>query len=93
MSEKPRFTPGTWIAECVGTGGTYDNPVDVYEVSNGYKRIAGHLMEGDAHLIAASPELYAALEAMVESYQHEASAENPALLQARTALARARGES
>lgn len=38
-------------------------------------------------------ELVEALQNMVESYQYEASPDNPALLQARAAIAKALGES
>lgn len=40
-------------------------------------------------LILAAPELFEALVDMVEAYEHEASAENPALLKARAAILRA----
>lgn len=46
----------------------------------------------DRDLIAAAPDLYDALEAMILSYEYEASMDNPALLQAKAALAKARGE-
>lgn len=51
-----KHTPGKWVAEHVGSGGTMDNPTDVYEVHNGYTRIAEHLTEDDARLIAAAPD-------------------------------------
>jgi hypothetical protein len=41
-----------------------------------------------AHLIAASPDLFEALKEMVESYEYEASMDNPALLRARAAIAK-----
>lgn len=47
----------------------------------------------NAKLITAAPELLEALQAMIESYEHEASINNPALLQARAAIAKALGES
>lgn len=43
----------------------------------------------DIALISAAPELLEALQDMVESYQHEASMENPSLLKARAAIAKA----
>lgn len=59
---KVRFTPGQWFAECVGTSSAGPDGVDVYEVNNGHTRIAEHMTEGDARLIAAAPELYEALK-------------------------------
>lgn len=47
----------------------------------------------NAQLISAAPELLQALQNMVESYQYEASPDNPALLQAHAAIAKALGES
>lgn len=41
----------------------------------------------DHKLLKAAPALRDALANMIESYQYEASAENPALLQAKAALA------
>jgi hypothetical protein len=57
-----KHTPGIWIAEQVGDTG-HENPMPVYEVNNGYMRIAENLIEADARLIAAAPELLAALDA------------------------------
>lgn len=92
-----KFTAGPWVAECVACGGDYSNPIDVYEVNNGYSRICEHCIENDARLIAAAPELLAALEAILH-----AADENPFnpvghLIEhggtgARAALRKARGE-
>lgn len=46
----------------------------------------------DIALISAAPELLEALQDMVESYQYEASMENPSLLKARAAIAKALGQ-
>lgn len=48
--------------------------------------------ESNANLIAAAPELLEALQDMVESYQYESSMENPSLLKARAAIAKALGQ-
>jgi len=64
-----KHTPGTWRAEQVGdTGG--ENPVDLYEVHNGYKRICEFASEEDARLIAASPELLEALKACLHALEY-----------------------
>lgn len=94
-SERPLFTPGEWRALCVGSGGDYDNPVDVYEVTNGYARIAEYVSERDAHLIAAAKDLFAALQDVIGwipmgGWHTEAPMES--LARARSALSKARGE-
>lgn len=67
------------FAECVVSFATDDEPQD-YLMAN-------------ANLISAAPDLLKALQNMVESYQYEASPDNPALMQARAAIAKALGES
>ena len=47
--------------------------------------------EANARLMAASPRLLAALKSMIDSYQYEASQENPALLEAKAAVFEATG--
>lgn len=81
------ITPGEWVAECVGSGGTYDNPIDVYEVHNGYRRIAEHILPADAKLMSAAPELLAALERFAKGDYGIESVQI-----AKSALAKARGE-
>lgn len=48
-------TRGKLAAECVGSGGAYDNPVDVYQIvtADGWKRVAEALSEGDARRLVA----------------------------------------
>lgn len=45
----------------------------------------------NARLIVMAPELLAALIGMIESYETEASSENPALIAAKSVVARATG--
>lgn len=93
-----KCTPGPWAVVgtcCDGVGADFD--------SGGHKsvcqrpaRTGGKLTDeynANMHIIAAAPELLQALQNMVESYQYEASHDNPALLQARAAIAKALGES
>lgn len=61
----PKRSPGPWRAEEVGQCGSADNPVPVFEVTNGHARIAEYVFEGDAYLMAAAPELLTALQNMV----------------------------
>lgn len=62
-----KHSPGKWVAECVGHGGPGDNPVEVWEVTNGHARIAEYLTEADARLVAAAPEMRAALQMVCDS--------------------------
>jgi hypothetical protein len=56
-----KFSPGEWAAECVGATSAGPDGVDVYEVNNGYKRIAEFMTEADARLLAASKDMLATL--------------------------------
>ena len=48
--------------------------------------------EDDMTLITAAPDLLEAMQNMVTAYEYEASIDNPALLAARAAIAKALGE-
>lgn len=55
-----KMTPGPWSAEFSGsTGG--ENPVDLFEITNGHTRIAENVSAEDAPAIAALPDLIEAL--------------------------------
>lgn len=56
-----KHSPGRWEAEFVGHSGPGDNPEEVWEVNNGHARIAEYMTEADARLVAAAPEMLAAL--------------------------------
>jgi hypothetical protein len=62
-----KHTPGTWVSELVGDSGG-EHPEYVYEVlaAGGHFRVAEHLTEADARLIAAAPELLDALKRLVD---------------------------
>ena len=89
-------TPGAWavnpkaatnveagrrgVAAC---GGYFDNTSDgAYAVEN----------EASAHLIAAAPDLYEALESLVDEVTNHGEADGAILDSARAALTKARGE-
>jgi len=61
-----KHSPGKWEAELVGNTSAGDNGREVYEITNGYQRIAEYVEEQDANLIAAAPELLAALIRAIE---------------------------
>lgn len=93
-----KHTPGPWHAEgghivvdtreqvCCGRPGfeccgSPDVQGDYFEVAQTSER--------DAHLIAAAPDLYAALEALVDDF---GDAEGDLINAAKSALAKARGD-
>jgi len=89
-------TAGVWAAQFSGSGGDYSNPADVYEViADGRVRVAENLHPADARLIAAAPELLAALEACVAQLAiitGQVHDERSALIKGCAAIAKATGE-
>lgn len=96
--EKFRGTPGPWewwtsnsfLRLSSKSTGKDGDVIDSFKMSDGQTSLS--VKVDDMHLIAAAPELLEALQKMVESYQFEASIDNPALLQARAAIAKALGK-
>lgn len=94
----PKFTPGPWIAVSRGCfGGTHE--ADVHECAKWDVDIDdGEFMRGnfrmeDAHLIATAPELYAALNRLIQSMDLDPKGGwSGAIIDAKNALAKARGE-
>ena len=80
-------TPGPWVANPIY--GWIESDIEDKVVIGGDQPPTRE----DVRLIAAAPELLQALQNMVESYQYEASPDNPSLLKARDAIAKALGES
>ena len=71
MSGETKWTPGEWRVFTTTDGFTSVYPADAYcptadkvgfALQGPRKVIAGDVRDNDAHLIAAAPELYAALE-------------------------------
>lgn len=98
-------TPGPWAK--LGTWIHDANGMDIATVEKGFFRVTGptwtpvppeytaEIRESNAHLIAAAPDLLEALEAFVfavEVDEHCTDTEEDAAIQARAAIARARGE-
>lgn len=96
MTER-KWTKGKWsvksrrtrVEEAAVVTDDLDTPYHIY--------VAQYCDEADAHLIAASPEMYEALEALVDLQNgppliREQVEWNSAMDRARAALAKARGE-
>lgn len=91
----PNFTPGHWEV-------SHQNEGDCRAiVSDGGKLIAlaayagGGATQANAHLIAAAPDLYEALEDVVDSWSDDDNIDEDEYIRrisARAALAKARGE-
>lgn len=98
MSGEFKGTPGPWVASKTGRGigpisGLDDQSFGmIIEVAYVEFDPEIEIQVANANLIAAAPELLEALQNMVEAYQYEASIDNPALLSARAAIAKALGE-
>lgn len=98
MSGEFKGTPGPWVASKTGRGigpisGLDDQSFGVIiEVAYVEFDPEIEIQVANANLIAAAPELLEALQNMVEAYQYEASIDNPALLSARAAIAKALGK-
>lgn len=90
-------TPGTWFRDnsrAIGPKSTEDDqsygmiiPVCWVEFDPEIE-----VQVANQQIMASAPELLEALQNMVEAYQHEASIDNPALLSARAAIAKALGK-
>jgi hypothetical protein len=88
-----KFTPGPWVADGIFICDNDDNNVCICEQDN---------WEPDSYLIAAAPELYEALEQLLDQFDSEIRSEygGTSMLEsrlaeadyARAALAKARGE-
>ncbi len=95
--DKFEGTPGPWevAGPCCDAVGTEFDSVWYKAICHRPERTGGKLTDeynANMRLIAAAPDLLEALQKMVESYQFEASIDNPALLQARAAIAKALGK-
>lgn len=107
MSNTLKTTSGPWVAgdsQPHGTRVTGPHAVDIAWVScasthgeKGYYTIGQDEAQANAHLIAASPDLFAALEKIVEALVYEDEEGlvlySESVIAARAALAKARGAS
>jgi len=87
-----RFTPGPWVVQKDGSllcGETYR---DLSGVSRQKHVARAYMRKNDAHLIAAAPEMYAALSAFSDAIKVGGKDElREALEMARASLAKAEG--
>lgn len=88
-----KHTPGPWRADEFPSGGWWISVDDSPHAGKGVGSV--HRYE-DAHLIAAAPELLAALESLVFGLEHAPNADAltwaGAIIGARDAIAKARNE-
>lgn len=86
MSEQAnkKHTRGPWRFEVTGACGDFTNPHDIGDIVNDYARIAENVVDRDAALIAAAPELLEALEECEKAltqYIDASTAMNPVIKQ------------
>jgi hypothetical protein len=111
MTDK-KWTPGPWVTEiltgCDPNGDEWETDIEVSSTCGkhihgydlGYNEDVDLEIKANAHLIAAAPDLYDALEAAEESIVafvegvgiYGCIGANDILVQVRTAMAKARGE-
>ena len=98
MQNETKFTPGPWFTKREGWSTVYvEARIDggmIQEVAACGPTDAGQdQQQANAHLIAAAPELYEALDALIKLYEEDDGCrELPEYISARTALSKARGE-
>lgn len=85
-------TPAPWMMEYVGCDERFDNPISIYEITNGHKRIAEGVTEADAKLITAAPELLEQLKRMVEVTRLMNVPSLQMVMAAQAAIAKAEGK-
>jgi hypothetical protein len=92
MSGTPKWTPGPWT-NCNDSFIEADvsGKVVVEEMNTEIEFMEDEEITANANLIAAAPDLYEALEAILEE-RYENSELDPLVNDARAALAKARGE-
>lgn len=96
----PKFTPGPWLLDVGFDGsGDFNQYWQVHDGSDAVVCSTSFCMagnkEGNAHLIAAAPDLYEALKSclnFMENTESELGFSLESADQARAALAKARGE-
>jgi len=90
MSET-KFTPGPWV---ISNSGSAYMEGTIILTSDGYREIAGVWQDEDAHLIAAAPELYEALNDLLNDCINFDGGKltDIFMVKASRALAKARGE-
>lgn len=93
MSNETKWTPGPWL----NVGGWVDSEDDSHGSIicslSAVDRKPDYISDANAHLIAAAPDLYEALDQAVTSMQDSGYPNTHlAVIAARKALAKARGE-
>lgn len=94
MNETRQFTPGPWNSTRLGRFATIAAEAGGHHICSCDAAYSGARNASNARLIAAAPDLLAALESAVEAEKWNGSrSEFPAwAIRARAAIARAKGE-
>lgn len=97
MQNETKFTPGPWFTKREGWSTVYvEARIDggmIQEVAACGPTDAGQdQQQANARLIAAAPDLYEALESLVDEVTNHGEADGAILDSARAALTKARGE-
>ena len=83
------YTPGPWRRQVIAP--TFDQTL--IQTDDGKRSIARVYKKDDAHLIAAAPDLLAALAALIEDCEAHGLTDNDAhLREARNAITKAKGQ-
>ena len=93
MTDQPKWTPGPWRVlndEAIKVASSDGSLATVTHIHLRGRRDTSEV-EANAHLIAAAPDLYAALDGLL-GLLDAGSLYEPQAYAARTALAKARGE-
>lgn len=95
--EEFKGTPGPWFRDngrAIGPKSAEDDQSYGMVIPVGWVEFDPEIeiQVANQQMMAAAPELLEALQNMVEAYQYEASIDNPALLSARAAIAKALGK-
>ena len=95
MTDQPKWTPGDWASDYLDQNGQRVVSGQHIEICTCWHHSVGSIekeMEANAHLIAAAPDMYAALEAIRDNEVVRAICPSPLWGKMADAMIKARGE-